>query len=102
MNPIEELSKALEVGSYNSAPGNLMNGSALQVESLDVVMRSVVFTEANFIDNKKLARLLRNLDQRHIPYQLISRKLNKRQIITFSWNKKLIINKRVFLFRTGR
>ncbi len=102
MSEIEDLQKALEVGYHTAAPGNLINGSALQVEDLEVTMRLVTFTCATFTDNKKLNRMLKNLDQRNIPYKLTSRKLNKRQLITFSWNKKLKVGKRTFLYRTDR
>ena len=102
MSELEALQKALSCGGYNAAPGQLMHGSALQVEDLSVVLKMVTFTMATFTDNKKLARLLRNLDQRHIPYKLTSRNLNKLQNRTFSWNKKLKVGKRTFLYRTER
>ncbi len=47
MNPqLEQLTgliKALEAGSYNAAPGHLVQGSALQVEDLTPVMQNVTF-----------------------------------------------------------
>jgi hypothetical protein len=102
MSELDALQKALEAGSYNADSGNLIGGAALQVEDLSVVLRLVTFTCVISTDNKKLARLLRNLDQRHIPYRLTSIKLKKRQLITFSWNKKLKVGKRTFLYRTER
>jgi hypothetical protein len=42
---IESLVKALEAGQYNSAPGNLTQGSALQIEDLSPIMQNVTFAE---------------------------------------------------------
>ena len=40
---IEELMKALDLGSYNAAPGQLVQGGALQVEDVSPVMHVVTF-----------------------------------------------------------
>lgn len=40
---LESLIKALEAGSYNAAPGTLVQGAALQVEDLSPVMENVTF-----------------------------------------------------------
>lgn len=98
---VQALMKALEVGSYNAAPGQLVGGAALQVEDLSCTLRLVTFSCATFASNKEFNRLLKNLNQRQIPYRLTSRRLNKRQLITFSWNKKLKVGKKTLLFRVS-
>jgi hypothetical protein len=45
LNKIEDLIKALELGSYNAAPGSLVQGSALQVEDVSPVMHNVTFSD---------------------------------------------------------
>lgn len=45
MGILAELTKALEAGSYNAAPGTLVQGSALQVEDLSGVMNLVTFSD---------------------------------------------------------
>jgi hypothetical protein len=48
MNKIEELMKALEAGSYNAAPGTLVQGAALQSEDMSNTMTLVTFDESIF------------------------------------------------------
>lgn len=45
LNKIEDLIKALELGSYNAAPGNLVQGGAWQVEDVSPVMHNVTFQD---------------------------------------------------------
>lgn len=45
LNKIEDLIKALELGSYNAAPSSLVQGSALQVEDVSPVMHNVTFSD---------------------------------------------------------
>jgi hypothetical protein len=52
---LQELMKALEAGSYNAAPGSLVQGSALQIEDLSPVMHNVTFTDAHI----KLQKILK-------------------------------------------
>lgn len=47
IDSIQSLVKALEAGSYNSAPGQLVQGSALQVEDLSNVMENVTFDDSH-------------------------------------------------------
>lgn len=57
MNAIEQLQnlvKALEAGSYNSAPDKLTQGGALQTEELATVMTNVCFTEKQIILQKMI------------------------------------------------
>lgn len=51
---IASLVKALEAGSYNAAPGSLVQGSALQVEDLSAVMNITTFENKHL----KLAKML--------------------------------------------
>jgi hypothetical protein len=44
---LNDLMKALEAGSYNAAPGQLVQGSALQKEELSPVMEKVCFEDAD-------------------------------------------------------
>ena len=44
---LETLVKTLEAGSYNAAPGQLVQGSALQIEDLSPVMHNVTFDESH-------------------------------------------------------
>ena len=52
---LQELMKALEAGSYNAAPGTLVQGSALQVEDLSPVMHNVTFSDSHI----KLQKILK-------------------------------------------
>jgi hypothetical protein len=50
---IQDLVKALEAGTYaGTAPGNLTQGSALQVEDLSPVMQNVTFEEKDMVLQK--------------------------------------------------
>jgi hypothetical protein len=49
-----DLAKALEAGSYNAAPGTLVQGSALQIENLSPVMHNVTFGDKHLILQKML------------------------------------------------
>ena len=44
---LEGLVKTLEAGNYNVAPGQLVQGSALQIENLEPVMHNVTFDESH-------------------------------------------------------
>jgi hypothetical protein len=44
---LEQLVKALEVGSYNTTPDSLSQGAALQVEDLSPVMQNVTFDDSH-------------------------------------------------------
>lgn len=102
MGSLEALQKALEIGGYNAPPGNLVGGAALQVEDLSVTLKAVTFSYVPSIDNKKLNRMLRNLNERNIPYKLVTRR-DKKNLSLFllinRWNRKLTVGKRVFLYR---
>lgn len=52
---IQDLIKALEAGSYNAAPGTLVQGAALQVEDLSPVMYNVTYDDSHI----KLQRMLK-------------------------------------------
>jgi hypothetical protein len=52
---IQSLTKALEAGGYNVAPGNLVQGAALQVEDLSSVMEVVTFDDSHL----KLAKMIK-------------------------------------------
>ncbi|MDE2425615.1 MAG: hypothetical protein KGO96_06875 [Elusimicrobia bacterium] len=54
LTQLQDLYKALEAGSYNSAPGNLVQGAALQVEELSPVMHNVTYTDKTIIIQKML------------------------------------------------
>jgi hypothetical protein len=47
MKSLETLVKTLEAGNYNVAPGQLVQGSALQIENLEPVMRNVTFDDSH-------------------------------------------------------
>jgi hypothetical protein len=51
---LQSLMKALEAGSQNSAPGQLSQGAALQVEDLSPVMQNVTFDDSHI----KLQKML--------------------------------------------
>lgn len=55
---LQSLMKALEAGSYNAAPGQLVQGSALQVEDLSPVMQNVTFDDSHI----KLQKVLPSKD----------------------------------------
>lgn len=44
---LQDLMKALEVGSYNAAPSSLAQGAPLEVESLDVTLEMVKFEDTH-------------------------------------------------------
>ncbi len=52
---IQDLSKALEGGQYNAAPGSLVQGGALQVEDLSPVIVSVVWGDEQLILQKMIS-----------------------------------------------
>jgi len=55
---LQSLMKALEAGSYNAAPGQLTQGSALMVEDLSPVMQNVTFEDSHI----KLQKMLPSKD----------------------------------------
>jgi hypothetical protein len=54
LSNIQTLVKALEAGSYNAAPGTLVQGSALQVENLSPVMTNVTFEDKHISLQKEI------------------------------------------------
>jgi hypothetical protein len=54
MEQLQALIKALEAGSYNAAPGSLVQGSALQHEDLSPVMQNVTFGDEHIKLQKAL------------------------------------------------
>jgi hypothetical protein len=54
LTQLQDLVKALEAGSYNAAPGQLVQGSALMMEDLSPVMHNVTFTDKTIILQKML------------------------------------------------
>ena len=54
LTQLQDLVKALEAGSYNSAPGQLAQGSSLMMEDLSPVMHNVTFTDKTIILQKML------------------------------------------------
>lgn len=55
---LQSLMKALEVGSYNAAPGQLVQGAALMMEDLSPVMHNVSFDDSHI----KLQKMLPSKD----------------------------------------
>jgi len=55
---LQSLMKALEAGSYNAAPGQLVQGAALMVEDLSPVMQNVTFEDSHI----KLQKMLPSKD----------------------------------------
>jgi len=55
---LQGLMKALEAGSYNAAPGQLVQGAALMVEDLSPVMHNVTFEDSHI----KLQKMLPSKD----------------------------------------
>jgi hypothetical protein len=55
---LQQLVKALEVGSYNATPDSLSQGAALQVEDLSPVMQNVTFDDSHI----KLQKMLQVKD----------------------------------------
>lgn len=55
---LQSLMKALEAGSYNAAPGQLVQGAALMVEDLSPVMQNVTFDDSHI----KLQKILPSKD----------------------------------------
>ena len=51
---VEQLSKALEAGSYNAAPGSLTQGSSLQMEDLSEIMNVATFDDSKIKLQKSL------------------------------------------------
>lgn len=66
---VEDLSKALQVGGYTSAPGGLTNGAALQVEDLDVTLKLVTFRYVRPITVAQLNRFLNRLRKHGILFK---------------------------------
>lgn len=54
LEALQSLVKALEAGSYNAAPGTLVQGAALQVEDLSPVMHNVTFEEKHLKLQKEM------------------------------------------------
>lgn len=52
---LQQLHKALEVGSYNASPDALSQGAALQVEDLSPVMQNVTFDDSHIKLQKMLS-----------------------------------------------
>lgn len=52
---LQELAKALEAGSYAAAPGQLVQGSSLQIEDLSPVMNNLTFDDSHIKLQKMLA-----------------------------------------------
>jgi hypothetical protein len=69
---LESLVKTLEAGNYNSAPGTLVQGSALQSEDLSSVMHNVTFTQEEIklqkLFGKKKAKSLTIQFNRQLSY----------------------------------
>ena len=61
---LQQLVKALEVGSYNATPDSLSQGAALQVEDLSPVMQNVTFDDSHI-------KLQKMLDVKDAKSQLI-------------------------------
>lgn len=55
---LQQLVKALEVGSYNATPDSLSQGAALQVEDLSPVMQNVTFDDSHI----KLQKMIETKD----------------------------------------
>jgi hypothetical protein len=55
---LQSLMKALEAGSYNAAPGQLVQGAALMVEDLSPVMHNVTYDDSHI----KLQKMLPSKD----------------------------------------
>ena len=49
---LENLVKTLEAGNYNVAPGQLVQGSALQIENLEPVMHNTTFDDSHIMLQK--------------------------------------------------
>lgn len=49
---LESLVKTLEAGQYNVAPGQLVQGSALQIEDMSPVMHNVTFDDSHIVLQK--------------------------------------------------
>lgn len=62
---LQSLMKALEAGSYNAAPGQLVQGAALQVEDLSPVMQNVTFDDSHI----KLQKMLPSKDVKQTMHQ---------------------------------
>jgi len=57
---LQQLVKALEVGSYNASPDSLSQGAALQVEDLSPVMQNVTWDDSHI----KLQKMLESKDSK--------------------------------------
>jgi hypothetical protein len=57
---LQQLVKALEVGSYNATPDSLTQGAALQVEDLSPVMQNVTWDDSHI----KLQKMLDSKDSK--------------------------------------
>jgi len=55
IDQLSDLMKALEAGSYNAAPGQLNQGSALQIENLSPVMQNLTFDDSHIKLQKMLS-----------------------------------------------
>ncbi len=58
LEQLQTLMKALEAGSYNAAPGQLVQGASLMVEDLSPVMHNVTFDDSHI----KLQKMLPSKD----------------------------------------
>lgn len=65
LQKLEELTKALELGSYNAAPGTLVQGASLQIEDCSPVMHNVTFQDSHI----KLQRELKSSKSKGQLYQ---------------------------------
>ena len=76
LKSLEGLVKTLEAGNYNVAPGQLVQGSALQIENLEAVMHNVTFEDSHIKLQKlftvKKAKSLLVQYNRQLSYGLLS------------------------------
>lgn len=68
-NLVKDLAFALQVGNYDSSPGNLEYGSPLQVEDLSVTLEKVIFKWPEFfMTRNQYIRMLKRMREHNVKY----------------------------------
>lgn len=76
----------------------LVGGSALQVEDLDVTMRVVTFTVPTLTTSQKLQRFLRNLETRDIGFSFEHVPESNTKLALWNTRAKVKVGARVLIF----
>lgn len=77
---------------------SLTGGAPLVIEDLDVTMPCVTYQEPYLVLEQELSRILKQLNQRRIPYKMERRGFDKDY--PWRWNVNLTVGSREYPFLT--